>query len=80
MPKDMMPNMKGYGQSYKPPGGSAGGEAKGAYSHKSNPRPVPKKGSQIAESSAWGNNADRSKVMNLEKAQAKNESLRGEGC
>lgn len=76
--KDMMPNMKGYGQSYKPPGGSAGGEAHGAFSHKKNPRPVPRKGSSLSE--AGMGNADRSKVMKLEKEQARNESLRGEGC
>lgn len=78
--KDMMPNMKGYGQGYKPPSGSAGGEAKGNYSHKSNPRPVPKKGSQIGSASQFGMNSDREKVKRLEDEQARKESLRGYGC
>lgn len=80
MPKDMMPYMKGYGNGYKPPTGSAGGEAKGAFSHKSNPRPVPKKGSEIRSDSAYEMNADKSKVKRLQSEQAKAESLRGYGC
>ena len=75
-----MEYMKGYSQGYKPPTGSAGGEAKGEYSHSSNPRPVPKKGSSIGPGSDYGTNADRSKVMSLKDEQAKKENLRGMGC
>lgn len=80
MPKDKMPYMKGSGNSYKPPSGSAGGEAKGAYSYSKNPRSVPKKGSQLGSDSAYGMNADKSKVKRLQAEQARNESLRGYGC
>lgn len=76
----MMPYMKGYSNGYKPPQGSAGGEAFGAFSTKGNPRPVPKKGSSISDESNFGKNADRSKVMRLKDEQAKKESLRGYGC
>ena len=79
MAKDMMPYMKGYSNGYKPPSGSAGGEAKGDYSHKKNPRSVPKKGSEITMSQ-YGMNADKEKVHRLMKEQAKAESLRGYGC
>ena len=75
-----MPNMKGYGMGYKPPSGSAGGEAKGEYSYNKNPRPVPKKGSQIGSMSQFGQNADREKVKRLESEQERKESLRGYGC
>ena len=75
-----MEYMKGYGMGYKPPSGSAGGEAKGSYSSKKNPRPVPKKGSEISSDSGYGMNADNSKVKGLQSAQAKAESLRGYGC
>lgn len=75
-----MEYMKGYSNGYKPPTGSAGSEAKGEYSHSSNPRPVPKKGSQIGNDSPFGMNADRAKAMQLKDAQAKNESLRGYAC
>lgn len=78
MPKGME-YMKGYGKGYKPPSGSAGGEAKGAFSHSKNPRPVPKKGSDI-RMEQFGMNADKSKVKRLEAEQAKAESLRGYGC
>ena len=82
MPKKMMANMETYGgqnnPGYKPPSGNAGSEARGDFSHKSNPRSVPKKGSQLAEN-AYGN-ADRMKVMKLEKEQSARESLRGQGC
>jgi len=78
---DMMPYMKGSGKGYKPPSGSAGGEAKGEYSSKKAPaRPVPKKGSEIGSDSAFGMNADRAKVKSLQMEQAKAESLRGYGC
>lgn len=79
MPK-MMPNMDSYGRGYKPPSGSAGSEAKGEYSYSKNPRPVPKKGSQIGPASAFGMNADREKVKRLQGEQAAKESLRGYGC
>lgn len=79
MPKGME-YMKGFSNGYKPPSGSAGGEAKGAYSHPSNPRPVPKKGSHLSASSEYGQNSDRNKVMGLKDDQAKKESLRGYGC
>jgi len=76
-----MPNyMKGYGNSYRPPSGSAGGEATGKYSHKKNPKSTPMKGSQIGSSSEFGDNADRSKVKKLQAEQARAESLRGYGC
>jgi len=71
--------MKGYGSGYKPPGGSAGGEAKGNFSYNKNPRSIPKKGSSIGDYSAFGMNADRSKVKRLQNEQERNESLRGQG-
>lgn len=80
MAKKMMPYMTGYSNGYKPPSGSAGGEAKGEYSHSKNPRPVPKKGSEIQANSAYGMNADKQKVHRLQKEQEKKESLRGYGC
>ena len=77
----MMPNMSTYGgqesPGYKPPTGSAGGEARGLYSTKSNPRAVPEKGSQIGP--GYGN-SDRMKAMASKDAQAKKESLRGQAC
>lgn len=76
----MMPYMTGYGKGYIPPKGNAGGEARGEYSYKKNPRPVPKKGSAISSDSEFGQNADRSKLMSLKDQQAKKESLRGYGC
>lgn len=79
MPKGME-YMKGYGKGYKPPSGSAGGEARGAYSSKKNPRPTPMKGSEIRDNSAYGMNADKTKVKELQAEQAKAESLRGYGC
>lgn len=76
-----MPNyMKGYGNSYVPPKGSAGSAAKGEYSYKKNPMSTPMKGSQIGSSSEFGDNADRSKVKKLQAEQARAESLRGYGC
>lgn len=75
-----MEYMESYGMGYKPPKGSAGGEAKGQFSKKSNPRPVPKKGSEIGAMSDYGMNADKAKVKMLEKEQARKESLRGIGC
>ena len=75
-----MPYMKGSGKGYKPPSGSAGGEARGEYSSKKNPRPVPSKGSMIKADAAFGMNADKSKVKRLQGEQAKAESLRGYGC
>ena len=80
MAKDMMPYMKGYTTSYNPPTGSAGSEAVGEYSHKSNPRPVPRKGSSIREMSGSSYNSDRDKVMRLQSEQRMKESLRGKGC
>lgn len=81
MPKKMMPSMDTYGgqnnPGYKPPMGSAGGAAKGLYSHSKNPMSVPMKGSQIG---AGYGNADRMKAMSNQKAQMKNESLRGKAC
>lgn len=77
----MMPNMDTYGgqnnPGYKPPGGSAGSEAFGDYSYKSNPKSVPKKGSDIGP--GYGN-ADRMKVMKAKDEQEKKESLRGQPC
>lgn len=77
----MMPNMSTYGgqesPGYKPPSGSAGGAAKGLYSHKSNPMSVPEKGSAIGP--GYGN-ADRLKAMASKDAQAKKENLRGQAC
>lgn len=77
----MMPRMETYGgqnnPGYHPPQGSAGKNAFGAYSTKSNPLSVPKKGSTIGP--GYGN-ADRMKAMHAKDAQAKNESLRGQPC
>jgi hypothetical protein len=77
----MMPNMSTYGgqeqPGYKPPKGSAGSEARGEYSHKSNPRKVPEKGSEIGP--GYGN-ADRLKAMAHKEQQAKKENLRGQAC
>lgn len=78
--KSMMPYMKGYNNGYVPPKGSAGSNAFGEYSHKSNPLPRPKRGSQIGSVSEFGQNSDRSKIMRLKDEQAKKESLRGYGC
>lgn len=75
----MMSNMTAYNKGYKPPEGSAGGEAFGAYSTKSNPRPVPKKGSSI-HSTGPGANSDHTKVMGLKNEQVARERLRGVGC
>lgn len=75
-----MEYMESYGQGYKPPKGSAGSSARGEYSKKSNPLPVPRKGSQIGSDSDYGMNADKSKVKMLQKEQARAESLRGQGC
>lgn len=72
--------MTGFSNGYKPPQGSAGGEAFGDFSYKSNPRSVPKKGSSISSDSNFGQNSDRSKLMRLKDEQAKKESLRGYGC
>jgi hypothetical protein len=80
MKKPSMEYMKGYSNGYKPPKGSAGGEAFGAYSHKKNPRKVPMKGSEIKSYSDYGRNPDAAKVMRLKGEQARNESLRGEPC
>lgn len=78
--KPMMANMTAYNKGYEPPEGSAGGEAFGAYSTKTNPRPVPKKGSSIPAGSDYGMNADRAKVMRMKNEQASRERLRGVGC
>jgi hypothetical protein len=80
MAKQMMPYMHGYTTSYTPPSGNAGSEAVGEYSHKSNPRPIPKKGSSIREMSAEYGNSDRNKVMRLQGEQKMQENLRGKGC
>ena len=60
----MMPRMETYGgqnnPGYQPPNGSAGAKAYGAYSTKSNPLSVPKKGSSIGP--GYGN-SDRMKAM-----------------
>lgn len=77
----MMKNMDTYGgqndPGYKPPAGSAGKSAYGAYSSKSNPLSVPKKGSDIGP--GYGN-SDRMKIMREKDAQEKKESLRGQPC
>ena len=80
MAKGKMEYMKGYSNGYKPPSGSAGSEAKGEYSHRSNPLRVPSKGSSIGSVSAFGLNSDRAKVKKLEEEQKAKESLRGYGC
>lgn len=76
----MMPYMTSYGNGYIPPKGSAGSEARGEYSTRQNPRPVPKKGSTIGVDSNYGRNADRDKIMRLKQEEATKESLRGMGC
>lgn len=77
----MMPRMDTYGgqnnPGYQPPEGSAGASAFGAYSSKSNPLSVPKKGSDIGP--GYGN-ADRMKIMREKDVQEKKESLRGMPC
>ena len=77
----MMPRMDTYGgknnPGYEPPEGSAGKAAFGAYSTKSNPLSVPKKGSDIGP--GYGN-SDRMKIMREKDAQEKKESLRGMPC
>jgi len=78
--KGNMPYMQGESKSYKPPKGSAGSAAFGEYSHKKNPKSVPKKGSSIRMDSAYQMNPDKAKVKRLEAEQAKAESLRGKGC
>jgi hypothetical protein len=77
----MMPNMNTYGgqesPGYKPPSGSAGSKAHGAYSTKSNPLSVPMKGSAIGP--GYGN-ADRQKAMRSKDEQLAKEVLRGQAC
>jgi len=77
----MMARMETYGgqnnPGYQPPQGSAGANAFGAYSTKSNPMSVPKKGSALAP--GYGN-ADRMKAMSHKNEQAKKENLRGQPC
>lgn len=77
----MMPRMETYGgqnnPGYQPPQGSAGSSAFGAYSTKSNPLSIPKKGSDIGP--GYGN-SDRMKAMSAKDAQEKKESLRGQPC
>lgn len=81
MAKQKMANMTGYSSGYVPPKGSAGVAAKGEYSHKSNPKSVPRKGSSLDGNMGDGYNSDRGKVMGLKKSQAMNENLRGQaGC
>lgn len=81
MAKQKMANMTGYNDGYVPPKGSAGVAAKGDYSHTSNPKSVPRKGSSLEGDMGYGNNSDRSKVMGLKNSQAMNEKLRGQvGC
>ena len=74
----MMPRMETYGgqnnPGYQPPQGSAGASAFGAYSTKTNPLSVPKKGSDIGP--GYGN-SDRMKAMLHKDEQEKKESLRG---
>ncbi len=78
MASQKMANMTAYGSGYTPPKGNAGAAAKGAYSSKSNPLSVPRKGSSLPGDSG---NSDRSKVMSMKNAQAMNENLRGQaGC
>lgn len=77
----MMPRMDTYGgqnnPGYQPPDGSAGREAFGVYSTKSNPLSVPRKGSSIGP--GYGN-SDRMKAMKAKDEQARKESLRGMPC
>lgn len=75
-----MENMTGYSNGYKPPTGSAGGEAIGEYSYKKNPRSVPRKGSSLPGGTGFAPNADREKVMRLKDEQGRKENLRGYGC
>ena len=49
---------------------------KGVFAHSKNPLSVPKKGSQLPMENRAGN-ADRTKVINQAKAQARDEDLRG---
>jgi len=82
MAKQKMAYMTGYNSGYVPPKGSAGSEAIGEYSSKSNPKSVPRKGSSIDSTTSNGyRNSDHEKVMSLKKSQAMNENLRGQaGC
>ncbi len=81
MAKQKMAYMTGMTSGYVPPKGNAGTSAIGEYSHKSNPKSVPKRGSQIDGDMGTGYNSDRGKVMAGKKAQAMNENLRGQaGC
>lgn len=77
----MMKHMDTYGgqenPGYHPPTGSAGRSAFGAFSHKSNPLSVPKKGSDIG---AGYGNADRMKAVRLKDEQEVKENLRGMAC
>lgn len=76
-----MEYMSGYGNSsgYTPPKGPH--TSKGVYSHNKNPLSAPRKGSDIGFSSMYGNNSDVQKVQSMIRAQARNESLRGQsGC
>jgi hypothetical protein len=77
----MMPRMETYGgqnnPGYEPPNGTAGSEAFGEYSYKSNPTKVPMKGSKIGP--GYGN-TDRMKAMEHKEQEAKKESLRGQPC
>lgn len=77
----MMPRMATYGgqndPGYEPPQGSAGRSAFGAFSNKSNPLSVPKKGSAIGP--GYGN-ADYQKAQSHIREQSKKESLRGQPC
>lgn len=81
MAKQKMANMTAYNNGYVPPKGSAGAAAKGEYSHDKNPMGVPRKGSSLEGNMAYGQNADREKVMGMKRSQAMNENLRGQtGC
>ena len=81
MAKQKMAYMTGYNSGYVPPKGNAGVAAIGEFSHKSNPKSVPRKGSSIEGDMGYGYNSDRGKVMELKKSQAMNENLRGQaGC
>ncbi len=77
----MMPRMETYGgqnkPGYEPPEGSAGAKAFGAFSTKSNPLSVPRKGSAIGP--GYGN-SDYQKAQGHIRQQAKAESLRGMPC
>jgi len=81
MAKQKMAYMTGFNSGYVPPKGSAGSEAKGAYSTRSNPKSVPRKGSSLEGDMGYAYNSDRNKVMDLKRSQAMNENLRGQaGC